>query len=134
LAATESRPLFDPVSSNSGPSTVNVGCPRCGRDSLLRWAAGARREQLDTARERQQHDEARARARAAQHPPSDGYVWINMDAAAAVLKVTRARVGQLTRADRLPHIRRGRRVYYRRDLIEQISAARAARKNRSLGF
>ena len=64
-------------------------------------------------------------------PPNDGHVWLSASTAALVLGISRVRVCQLARADRIPHMRRRERLWFRRDLLEQYAAARVARRARA---
>jgi len=99
--------------------------PSLRRESVAVWAEGWK------ARQAQAEAKRIAAAKAAEDwlsPPDGEYVWLNAEAAAAVLQASRVRVGQWVREDRLPHVRKGRRMWFRRDLIEQIAAARVARR------
>lgn len=71
---------------------------------------------------------ARAARRAEKQPPDEEHVWLDKETVALLLGVTPRWVADLTRRDRLPHTRNGTRVWWRRDLIEPIAAARAYRK------
>ncbi|UIU47048.1 helix-turn-helix domain-containing protein [Microcystis phage MinS1] len=97
--------------------------PSVGRESVLAWTA-ARTENAETAAERARE---RALAHAESLPPASGHDWIDTATAAQVLGVSTVRVSQLARADRLPHVRRGRRVWFRRDQLEVVAAARRVR-------
>ncbi|WP_460820279.1 helix-turn-helix domain-containing protein [Nocardioides korecus] len=64
------------------------------------------------------------------HRPDLEHEWLAISQVAALLGVTRpAVVGRINR-DRLPAVRNGGRLWVRRDLLEQIEAARLARKTR----
>lgn len=89
---------------------------------------------------RRQAEAERTRARRLERatrrvvPPDDSIVWLTMDDAAAVLGVSRVRVGQLVRAGRIPAISRGRRHWLRREDVERLAAARVAMATRRIGW
>lgn len=60
-------------------------------------------------------------------PPDDGQVWLSSSVSGLILGISAGRVHQLAAADRLPHVRVGNRLWFRRRDIEQIAAARAFR-------
>lgn len=64
-------------------------------------------------------------------PPDDGHVWLTRQDAAAVLGVSINRVSQLARDGLVPHLRRRHRVWFRRDHLEQVAAARRLNQRRS---
>lgn len=97
--------------------------PSVGRESVLAWAA-ARAEHAEIAAERARE---RALAHAESLPPASDHDWIDTATAAKVLGVSAVRVSQLAQADRLPHVRKGRRVWFRRDQLEVVAAARRVR-------
>ncbi len=57
-------------------------------------------------------------------PPNDGEVWPSTYVVALMLKTSRVQVGQLVRQGRLPGVKRGARVWVRRDHAERAAAAR----------
>lgn len=89
----------------------------------------------DLARRRAAENEARTarpprRYQRVDHRPDLEHEWLAISQVAALLGVTRpAVVGRINR-DRLPAVRNGGRLWVRRDLLEQIEAARLARKTR----
>lgn len=76
--------------------------------------------------ERQAYREQKRRA-SADHtdPPDTVHLWLTPNEAGDVLGITGTRVWQLVNRDRLPHTRRGRRIWIRLDHAEQAAAARA---------
>ncbi len=82
---------------------------------------------VERAEERRQAEERRA-ARAAPpiwSPPDDGEVWLSATEAGLVLGLTPTGMRYRADHDLIPHVRRGRRVWFRRDHVEQAAAARA---------
>lgn len=75
--------------------------------------------------ERKQRQAQRQERRKAPGPLRDGHVWLNSQTAALLLGVGRTRVSQLAARGSLPHQRHGGRLWFRRDQIEQVAAARA---------
>lgn len=69
----------------------------------------------------------RAARRSNTQPPDDQQVWLNTYVTALVVGVSPSRVKQLAAADRPPHVRIGRRLWFRRQDIEQAAAVRAFR-------
>lgn len=90
------------------------------RSSVLEFAQ-QRAAELDERAQR--HNEREERRRQGQ-APADGHVWLSREQAAAVLGVSPNRVSQLVQDDLLPHVRRRHRVWFRRDLLEQVASAR----------
>lgn len=75
--------------------------------------------------ERRAYRERARRIRAAKSGPPDMVnLWLTPDEAGDVLGVTGSRIRQLVNTDRLPHTRRGRRIWIRLDHAEQAAAAR----------
>ena len=89
----------------------------------------------DLARRRAAEREARAsrpprKYQRVDHRPDLDHEWLTTSQVAVLLGVTKpAVVGRITR-DRLPAVRNGGRLWVRRDLLEQVEAARLARKTR----
>lgn len=79
----------------------------------------------ETWRRRQERRAERRERREQPGPPQDGHVWLDSQTAALVLGVGRTRVSQLAARGSLPHRRHGGRLWFRRDLLEQVAAARA---------
>lgn len=94
--------------------------PSLDRGEVLRWA-GARRRRQET-RAAQQLDRENAT-----RPPEDGRVWLDVETVAIMLSCSPRWVRMLAEQDRLPHLRRRRRLWFVREHIETISAARAFR-------
>lgn len=94
------------------------------RESVEQWAV-ARRRRL--AVEAEQRATRRAEGLERLGPPDDGQVWFDTATTAAILGISRSRVGQLVRAGRIPYVRRGGRVWIKREDAEQAAAARAFR-------
>lgn len=66
-------------------------------------------------------------------PPDDHHVWLDTATVAIMLAISDSRVRQLARRGSLPFITRGkRRRWFRRDHVEVIAAARAARESHAL--
>lgn len=61
-------------------------------------------------------------------PPDDGHVWLSTTVVAIMLGVRRADVARWVRAERLPGVKRGSRVWVRREHAEAAAAARAHRQ------
>lgn len=59
--------------------------------------------------------------------PDDGDVWLSTAEAALVLGLTKTGVRYRADQDLIPHERRGSRLWFRRDHVEQVAAARAFR-------
>lgn len=75
--------------------------------------------------ERQAYREHRRRARADRiEPPDMDHLWLTPNEAGDVLGITGRRVIQIVERDRLPHTRRGRRIWIRLDHAQQAAAAR----------
>lgn len=91
--------------------------PSVERASVERFA--------ETWQRRQERRAERRERRAAPGPPSDEHVWLDSQTAALLLGVGRTRVSQLAARGSLPHRRYAGRLWFRRDLVEQIAAARA---------
>lgn len=94
--------------------------PSILRSSVGEWIAKREAEaekRADVARER-------ALAYAETLPPASDHDWLTGAQAAEILGVTKNRVSQLALADRVPHVRKGRRTWFRRDLLEMIANAR----------
>lgn len=60
-------------------------------------------------------------------PPDDQHVWLGTTAAGYLLGITGEWARRRAHADTLPHVVHDGRVWFRRDLIEQIAAASAFR-------
>jgi hypothetical protein len=91
--------------------------PSLWRQDVERVAAGRAEER--------QAAEARSRARPLSLPPDDEHVWLTPVEAALVLGMSRPGVHYRAQRELLPHVKHGRRVWFRRDHIEQAAAARA---------
>ena len=95
----------------------------------------ARDQVEDLARRRAAEREARTarpprKYQRVDHRPDLDHEWLTTSQVAELLGVTKpAVVGRITR-DRLPAVRNGGRLWVRRDLLEQVEAARLARKTR----
>lgn len=105
--------------------------PAISRASVEAWAARWRSEQRLKQQRREAVERERRARLAVSGPPEDGDVWLDAGATAVVLGISRSRVSQLARVDRLPHVRRGRRLWFRRTHVEQIAAARAWQRTRT---
>jgi excisionase family DNA binding protein len=69
--------------------------------------------------------------RRASEPPDQEHEWLSGKEVAELLGVSREAVSQRVRRGRLPVVIIGRRHWIRRDLLEQVEAARLVRKTRS---
>jgi excisionase family DNA binding protein len=92
-------------------------------------------EQLAEARRIEQ--EARKRRtpkcyKRVDHRPDHDHDWLSPKQVAALLGVTATAVRQRLRRGRLPATESGGRWWIRRDLLEQVEAARLVRKTRQL--
>jgi hypothetical protein len=94
------------------------------RASAERWAVEWRSER-DAARKRR---DARAR-RESEEPPDDGHVWLDTTTAALVVGVTENWLRHLASTSKAPATRRGRRWWWRRDLVESFAAARVVQES-----
>ncbi|MDH2415271.1 helix-turn-helix domain-containing protein [Nocardioides sp. CER19] len=125
--------------AHAGDIIQRTGLPRWApsldRASVLAWSEQWHRQQQAFERQRRlelkRRDRAREEAADLARPPQDGHVWLDATTTALVLGISRPRVGQLARAGRLPHTRVGRRLWFRRDLLEQTAAARRWRTGRT---
>jgi Mn-dependent DtxR family transcriptional regulator len=100
------------------PRAVHRALPSLDRAEVLKWAEVRRRQQVLA--------EARRRGRAARvGPPDDGRVWLDAGTVALLLNVSPRWVRAMAKDDRLPHVRRGRRLWFLRENMEQVSARRA---------
>lgn len=91
--------------------------PSIDRNSVYAWIIRRSQErQAAHAREQRRLDNTQ--------PPDQLHHWLTLDQAGALLGVTGHRVAQLAREGRIPHWRRGRRVWVRRDHAEQAAVAR----------
>lgn len=98
------------------PRHVDRALPSLSRDEVLAWAARRQRRKADR--------QARLRARAERAgPPDDGRVWLDVETTALVLQCSPRWVRALAQEERLPHVRRGRRLWFVREHIEGVSAA-----------
>jgi len=110
------------VQARSSAGRVTRGVvPSLERASVEAWGEARREAQLAT--ERKLAEQAARSIR----PPDDGDVWLPSTTVALVLGISKTRVDQLARAERLPYTRRGVRRWFRRSHVEQIAAARALR-------
>ena len=124
-------------------ATAIVGCPRSrleravrdgtvdSRPQAWRTLPSVRRFSLEAliavyAQEQRAAEERRTR-RPATAPPDDELVWLTMAEVALLLQITRPGVRYRVEQDLIPHVRIGRRVWFRRDHVEQVAAARAFR-------
>lgn len=101
-----------------GHRTANRALPSIDRASvvaLVERRAAERRRAQETARLRA--------SRTA--PPDDGQVWLDVATTAELLGVSRARVTQMIRAEKMPATRRGHRWWVLRQHAENLAAARA---------
>jgi len=105
--------------------------PRHGPRPSIDYAStlSAREHRAEIERKRAATRAARDAERASRRPPEDEHVWLSAPTTAALLGVTRRRVAQLASADRIPHVNRAGRLWFRRDHIELFSAARARRRH-----
>lgn len=97
------------------------GVPSLERASAETWAKSWRAKQA--------HRPA-PRKRRPQGPPDLEHVWLNTPTAALVVGVAPSWLVTLAAAGRAPHTRVGRRLWWRRDHVEIMAAARAARRVR----
>jgi predicted DNA-binding transcriptional regulator AlpA len=100
--------------------------PSLERSEVEAWAQARRRHSAERARRRQ---EAHERGQA----PRDGRVWLDAETVAIMLGVSESWVRHLAREDRLPHTRKGRRVWFLREHIESAAAARVLTQQRHSG-
>ena len=110
---------------------ANRTAPSLRRSSVeafaQRWPdlAQQHKDRQDAAARRR--DELRRRTQ----PPDHDHVWLSRTAAALVLGVSPARFTKLTTDGKIPHTRVGARVWYRRDHVEHVTAARAFAKEQA---
>ena len=100
---------------------TSTGSPSLRRGAVL--AFGEERARVLAMRA-----ERSARSRASE-PPEDGFVWLDTATVALLLGLSDSRVRQLARRGSLPYTQRAKRRWFRRDHIEVIAAARAARQS-----
>jgi excisionase family DNA binding protein len=98
--------------------------PSLDRDEVEAW--------LEARRQRKAAREARRLEREAMSTaaPDDGRVWLDAETVAIMLGLSARRIRQLATEERLPCTRRGRRVWFLREHIEEICAARAFETHR----
>jgi excisionase family DNA binding protein len=99
---------------------VNHALPSLDRTEVLRWAENRRQREERRAVERLERQQAT-------QPPDDGRVWFDVETAAAVLGCSPRWVRVLAQEGRLPHVRRGRHLWFVREHLETVNAARAFR-------
>lgn len=101
---------------------VNRRFPSLDRQSVEEVGREWRREQAAKRRSavvRAQRLEER------RTPPDDESVWLTAGQSASMLGVTRTRINQLARFERLPSVMRAGRRWFRRQDVEIAAAARA---------
>lgn len=96
------------------------------RESVEAWAAEERLRRQHAAAEK-----AARRARSASGPPDDQHGWMTVRSAGVLLGLSRARVGQLIAAERLPAVRVGTRWWLRYDHVLSALAGREHRVSRA---
>lgn len=92
------------------------------RVSAERWAAEWRRKRRALER-----NARRRRSRVPSDPPDDGHVWLDTATAALVAGVSENWLRTLAASSKAPATRCGRKLWWRRDLIESFAAARVRR-------
>jgi hypothetical protein len=97
--------------------------PSLDRQEVEAWLE-ARRQRKAEREARRGEREAMSTAR-----PDDGRVGMDAETVAIMLGLSARRVRQLAVEERLPCTRRGRRVWFLREHIEEVSAARAFVQN-----
>ena len=95
---------------------------RAVRAEVEAWAE----ERATKRRRNEARKVARGRRAARLRPPADGRVWLDVETVALMLGCSPRWVRALAQEDRLSHVRRGARLWFVREHIEQVSAARAA--------
>lgn len=98
------------------------------RESAERWARRWRKQRGEMGRRRDRWEE-----RAPGSPPDDVHVWLDTPTAALVVGVTQNWLRHLARNGRAPVTRNGRRLWWRRDLLEAFAGARSAAERQSRG-
>lgn len=98
---------------------VGSAHPSLRRGDVEAWVA-------ERARRRRELEEKAARPPVSA-PPDDGHVWLDPITAGLVLGMSANGVRYRVERGLLPHVRRGHRVWLRRDHVEQAAAARALR-------
>ena len=118
------------------PSNVSRLVTRGLLTSTGERGASLSRQQVEAlAQRRAQEREAKASRPSREyqrgdHRPDHDHDWLSTRQVAQLLGVTApVVVGRITR-DKLPAVRNGGRLWVRRDLLEQVEAARLARKTR----
>lgn len=101
------------------PRPAHRALPSLPRSEVQEWVDERRRRAAERAAREQEHREL-------YQPPDDGQVWPGAETAAIMLGHTSVRVRRLAADDRLPHARKGRRLWFLREHIEIVSAARAS--------
>lgn len=100
------------------PRSVHRSLPSLDRDEVLTWAEERRRR-------KRRAETKRLERLASVGPPDDGCVWLDAETVALPLNVSACWVRAMAKADRLPRVRRGRRLWFLREHMEHASAARA---------
>jgi hypothetical protein len=95
-------------------------------ESVREWAEDWNRRQELRAAAAQERAERVARRQRLNQEPDDEHVWVDAATAALMVGVTPGGLRTMASADRVPHVRVGRRFWFRRDLLEQWMAARVA--------
>ncbi|WP_231251036.1 hypothetical protein [Nocardioides furvisabuli] len=105
-----------------GDLTKRAKRPVLDRGEVIAYrnARLAAQEALASERERPQQPK----------PPDLEHDWLSADAAAAVMGVTRVAVNARARRGRVPSVLSGGRRWYRRDHLELVMRAQAAKRNR----
>lgn len=84
-------------------------------------------DELEAAKRRSQRTVRPRSPVVGARPPDDQHVWLTTTAAGYLLGITGEWARRRAHADTLPHVVHDGRVWFRRDLIEQIAAANAFR-------
>lgn len=113
------------ITHRTAPNRQRGGPASLDRHSVQAFAQQRAQLTTETQREAIQRLEAQAERAALSQPPRDGQVWLDAATTAIVLGLSVSRVKQLAAADRVPHQRQGRRLWFRRTDVEQLAAARA---------
>lgn len=102
-----------------------------GRQSAERWAAEYRARRAAAERRR-----AAGTAPESTEAPDDEHLWWDTTTAALVVGISENWLRALAAASRVPVTRRGRRMWWRRDLVESFAAARvrASRERSTTGL
>ncbi|MDP3890499.1 hypothetical protein [Nocardioides sp.] len=99
--------------------TTNRAQPALRRESVERFAIQWRSAQREQRRRRAVRESRRF------GPPDSEYVWLSPGVTALMLGVSRSRLRQLAREERVPFTMSSGRRWYRRDHVEIAAASRS---------